>query len=89
MRTATLNNARKSGQRTIEDWKASGEALSEAWDDGRATVERFVGQTKDRMEDLVYQATRKVKRNPMAALAVAFGAGALVGAIIFTRSGRR
>ncbi len=89
MKVATVNNAVKSGQRTVQDWKASGEAFSEALGDGRAAVERFVDQTRDQVEDMVYQASRRVKRNPMAAIAVAFGAGAVLGALMFSRNGRR
>jgi len=89
MRAATVNDAVKSGQRTVQDWKASSDALAEAFDDGRATVERFVDQTKDRVEDLVYRATRKIKRNPLGAFAVAFGAGAVIGALMFSRNRRK
>ena len=89
MKTATVNNTIRSGQRTIQDWKASSGALSEAFDDGRATLERLVDQTKDRVEDMLYQATRRIKRNPLGIVAMAFGAGAVIGALIFARGGRR
>lgn len=96
MRLATINNAAKSGQQAIksgqqaiEDWKEKSEALAEALDDGCAAAERFLEETRERVEDLVYRTSRKIKRNPMAAVAVAFGIGAFVGAVMFARNGRK
>ena len=89
MRAATLDHARRSGQQVMEDWKARGEGLAEAVEEGRAAVECFFDEARERIEDLVYQTTRRVRRNPMTAVAVAFGAGALLGAALFGRSGRR
>jgi len=89
MRAATLNDARRSGQQVMEDWKARGESLVEAVEESRAAVECLFDEARERVEDLVYQTTRKIRRNPMAAVTVAFGAGALLGAMLFARNGRR
>jgi ElaB/YqjD/DUF883 family membrane-anchored ribosome-binding protein len=88
MKTSTVSEAAKVGQRAIHDLKTSTDALSETWEDGRAAAERFIDQTRDRVEDFVYQATRRVKRNPLAAVALAFGVGALLG-VVLSRNGRR
>ena len=60
-------------------------------DSGSPAVPRQNGsidQTRDRVEDFVYQATRKIKRSPLAAVALAFGVGALLG-VVLSRNGRR
>ena len=51
-------------------------------------VERFIDDTRDRVEDMVYQASRRIKRNPMAAVGLAFGVGALFG-VVFSRNGKK
>jgi ElaB/YqjD/DUF883 family membrane-anchored ribosome-binding protein len=88
MKISTVSEAAKVGQRAIHDLKTSTDALSETWEDGRAVAERFIDETRDRVEDFVYQATRRVKRNPLAAVAFAFGVGALLG-VVLSRNGRR
>jgi len=88
MKISTVSEAAKVGQRAIHDLKTSTDALSETWEDGRAAAERFIDQTRDRVEDFVYQATRRVKRNPLAAVALAFGVGALLGVVLSSRNGR-
>ena len=88
MKISTVSEAAKVGQRAIHDLKTSTDALSETWEDGRAAAERLIDQTRDRVEDFVYQATRRVKRNPLAAVALAFGVGALLG-VVLSRNGRR
>lgn len=88
MKIGTVSEAAKAGQRAIHDLKISTDTVSETLEDGRAAAERFIGQTRDRVEDLVYQATRRVKRNPLAAVALAFGVGALLG-VVLSRNGRR
>ena len=88
MKISAVSEAAKVGQRAIHDLKTSTDALSETWEDGRAAAERLIDQTRDRVEDFVYQATRRVKRNPLAAVALAFGVGALLG-VVLSRNGRR
>jgi ElaB/YqjD/DUF883 family membrane-anchored ribosome-binding protein len=75
-----IGNAAKAG-RMIQDWKASSEAVSEAWEDGREAVEHFIDKTRDRADELVHQAARQIKRKPLASLALAFGAGAVLGVV--------
>ena len=89
MKISTVSQAAKAGQRAIHDFKASTDTLSDTWEDGRAAAERFIDETRDRVEDFVHQATRRVKRNPLASIALAFGVGALVGVVLFSRNGRR
>jgi ElaB/YqjD/DUF883 family membrane-anchored ribosome-binding protein len=88
MKISTVSEAAKAGQRAIHDLKLSRDTVSETWEDGRAAAERFIGETRDRVEDLVYQATRKIKRSPLAAVAFAFGVGALLG-VTLSRNARR
>jgi ElaB/YqjD/DUF883 family membrane-anchored ribosome-binding protein len=88
MKISTVSEAAKAGQRAIHDLKTSTDTLSETWEDGRAAAERFIDETRDRVEDLVYQATRKIKRSPLAAVALAFGVGALLG-VVLSRNGKR
>ena len=87
MKISTVGDAAKVGQRAIHDLKTSTDTLSETWEDGRAAAERFIDETRDRVEDLVYQATRKIKRSPLAAVALAFGVGALLG-VVLSRNGK-
>jgi len=88
MKISTVSEAAKAGQRAIHDLKISRDAVSETWEDSRAAAERFIDETRDRAEDFVYQATRKIKRSPLAAVSLAFGVGALLG-VVLSRNGRR
>ena len=88
MKISSVSQAAKVGQRAINDLKTSTDTLSETWEDGRAAAERFIDETRDRIEDFVHQTTRRVKRNPMAAVGLAFGVGALLG-VVLSRNGRR
>ena len=88
MKISSVSDAAKAGQRAIDDLKKSRETVSETWEEGRDVAEKFIEDARDRVEDLVYQATRKIKRQPLAAVAVAFGVGAFLG-ILLSRNGRR
>ena len=88
MKISTVSEAAKAGQRAIHDLKLSRDTVSETWEDGRAAAERLIDETRDRVEDFVYQATRKIKRSPLAAVALAFGVGAMLG-VVLSRNGRR
>ena len=88
MKISTVSEAAKAGQRAIHDLKISRDTVADTLEDGRVAAERLIGETRDRVEDFVYQATRKIKRSPLAAVALAFGVGALLGAVL-SRNGRR
>jgi hypothetical protein len=60
-------------------------ALSEAWGDGRARVERLVKRTRHGAEELLDETCHKIKRAPLRSVFVAFGAGALLAAIVARR----
>lgn len=87
MRLATMSEAVDAGRQVASDWKKSGEAFCEAWQDRRAATERFVKNTQETMDDVLYQAKRRIKRNPLGSVAVAFSAGILAGALL-ARNGR-
>jgi len=74
-------NTAKAG-RIIQDWKASTETVTEALEDGRVAMERFWEDARDRAQDLIYQATRQIKRKPLASFGVALGIGAVLGIAI-------
>lgn len=88
MRLNSVSNAAKAGQRAIHDLKTSRDTVTETWEEGRDAAGRFIEDTRDRVEDLVYHAARKIKRQPLTAVAFAFGVGALLG-VVFSRSGQR
>jgi ElaB/YqjD/DUF883 family membrane-anchored ribosome-binding protein len=82
-----IGNAAKAGH-MLQDWKASSEAVSEAWEDGREAVEHLIDDTRERARDLMHHAARQIKRKPLAAIALAFGAGAVLG-VVFSSLQRR
>jgi len=84
MRENVLRDAAKTGERVIERVVASREAVSDAWED----TMHFVKRTQRTVEDLLGVAQHNIKRFPFRSVAVAFGAGAVIGLLI-SRSGRR
>jgi ElaB/YqjD/DUF883 family membrane-anchored ribosome-binding protein len=72
----------------IQDLKASSETVSEAWEDGREALERFLEETRDRAQDLIHQATRQIKRKPLASFGLALGIGVILG-VLLSSSRRR
>jgi ElaB/YqjD/DUF883 family membrane-anchored ribosome-binding protein len=87
MRVTSMKSAIDAGQRAVQDL-ASSKAVSDALVDGTATMKKLWKQTCDRADDLMYEAGRSIKRSPMRAVAMAFGAGALLGLLI-AKNGRR
>ena len=88
MRVTSMKSAIDAGQRAVQDFASTKEAVSDALVERTATMKKLWKQTRDRADDLVYEASRSIKRSPMRAMAVALGAGALLGLLI-ARNGRR
>ena len=86
--TATrIRESVENGQRVLDKLAAQKRTLSEALEDGRKTANKFLEKTRDNAEDLIYHTTRRVRRSPIRSVAIAFGAGALIGMLI-SRNGR-
>jgi len=83
MKSNVLKDAAKTGERMVERFTASKEAVSDAWDDTR----QFVTRTHRTVRDLLGDAKYNIKRFPLRSVALAFGAGALVG-ILISRNGK-
>ena len=58
-----------------------------SWGDGQESAARLWNQARESGEDLLYQLNRRVRRHPWKAVAVALGAGLVLGALI-SRSGK-
>ncbi len=84
MRESILKDAARTGERVAEQFAASKEVVTGAWDDTR----HFLKRTQRSARDLLGDATHNIKRSPMRSLALAFGAGAVVGVLI-SRTARR
>jgi ElaB/YqjD/DUF883 family membrane-anchored ribosome-binding protein len=52
-------------------------------EDGRARIIHYLKHTPHAAEDLIDETARHVKRAPSGSVAVAFAAGALLGALLF------
>jgi ElaB/YqjD/DUF883 family membrane-anchored ribosome-binding protein len=83
MKSNVLKDAAKTSERVVERFAASKEAVSDAWDDTR----HFVTRTRRTMRDLLGDAKYNIKRFPLRSVALAFGAGAVVG-ILISRNGK-
>ena len=83
MKSNVLKDATKTGERVVERFSASKEAVSDAWDDTR----QFVTRTRRTVRDLLGDAKHNIKRFPFRSVAVAFGAGAVIG-ILISRNGK-
>ncbi len=82
MNSNVLKDASKTGER-VERFSASKEAVSDAWADTR----QFVNRTRRTVRDLLGDAKYNIKRFPLRSVALAFGAGAVIG-ILISRNGR-
>jgi ElaB/YqjD/DUF883 family membrane-anchored ribosome-binding protein len=58
-----------------------------SWDDGQESAVRLLNQAREAGEDFLYQLNRNVRRRPWKAVALALGAGLVLGALV-SRSGR-
>jgi len=66
MKTATLKTA----------WPKT------SWDDGQESAVRLWNQARESGEDFLYQLHRNIRKHPWKAVAVALGAGVVLGALI-------
>jgi ElaB/YqjD/DUF883 family membrane-anchored ribosome-binding protein len=53
-----------------------------SWEDGPESALRLLSQARDTGDDLLYHLNRHVRRNPWKAVAIALGAGLLLGALV-------
>ena len=58
-----------------------------SWEDGQESALRFWNQARETSEDLFYHLNRQVRRHPWKGVAIALGAGLLLGVLI-SRNGR-
>ena len=84
MRENVLKDVAKTGERVLEQFEASKEAVADVWDG----TKQFVKRANRTLEDLASDAKHNIKRFPIRSVALAFGAGAVVGVLI-SRNGRR
>jgi ElaB/YqjD/DUF883 family membrane-anchored ribosome-binding protein len=80
-----LKEAAKTSEKVVERIAASKEAVAEAFEDTR----HFVIRTRRTVRDLLGDAKYNIKRFPLRAVGLAFGAGAIVGVLISRSAGRR
>jgi ElaB/YqjD/DUF883 family membrane-anchored ribosome-binding protein len=64
-------------------------AMAEAIDEGVAVIERAVKRSGDVAEELVEDATQRVKRHPVETMAATFALGVAVGGLIGWMVSRR
>lgn len=64
-------------------------AMAEAIDEGVAVIERAVKRSGDVAEELVEDATQRVKRHPVETMAATFALGIAVGGLIGWMVSRR
>jgi len=58
-----------------------------SWEDGQESAASLWKQARETGEDLFYQINRQVRRHPWRAVAVALGAGLVLGALV-SRNGK-
>jgi hypothetical protein len=78
MQQRILKDAVKTGERVVEQFAASKDAVTGAWDDAR----HFVKRTNRSLQDLLGDAKYNIKRAPLQSMAIAFGAGAVIGVLV-------
>jgi hypothetical protein len=74
-----INDAVK---RVEQHFEASKAAVSDALEEGKSAAKHLLKRGRDAAEDYIDDATYKMKRNPQTVVALAFGAGALAGAVL-------
>jgi ElaB/YqjD/DUF883 family membrane-anchored ribosome-binding protein len=87
MRANALKNTINSGTKVVESIAASKDAVSEVFEEGKETVNKFLKETRHAAEDLLDEATHNIKRFPIGSVVMAFSVGALFGLLI-SRTGR-
>ena len=53
-----------------------------SWEDGQESAVRLWNEARETGEDFLYKLNRHVRRNPWKAVAVALGAGLLLGVLV-------
>ena len=79
LRTATI-----AGDRVMQGFTASKDAVVDALEDGRKLVKR----TQRTAEELLDEASHNIRRSPIGSVAIAFGVGLMAGFLI-SRTARR
>ncbi len=62
--------------------KASSSWPKNSWEDGQESAIRLWNQARESGQDFLYQVHRNIRRHPLKAVAVALGAGLVLGALI-------
>ncbi len=73
-----INEALKRMEKSLDASKA---ALSDTLEEGKFSAERLVRLGRDVAEGYIDNATHQLRRNPQAAVAMAFGVGAIAGVL--------
>jgi len=89
MRKDALKTATVAGERIVQGFSTSREAVAAAVQDGRKTVKQMVKRTRHAAEDLLDEATHNIKRFPIGSVAMAFGVGTVLGVLVMSRNGRK
>jgi|SRR5271170_2628316 len=79
--TDTRDEIKAAVERLEKSFDASRAAISETLEEGRISAERLLRRGRDAAESCLDDATYQVKRNPVTAVALAFGAGAIAAAL--------
>ena len=87
MRDNALRNTINSGAKVVQGIAASKEAVSEVFEEGKDTVNKFLKETRHAAEDWMDEATHNIKRFPIGSVVMAFSVGALFG-VLLSRNGR-
>jgi ElaB/YqjD/DUF883 family membrane-anchored ribosome-binding protein len=87
MRNNALRDTINSGAKVVQGIAASKEAVSDAFEEGKDTVTKFLKESRHAAEDWVDEATHNIKRFPIGSVVMAFTVGALFGVLI-SRNGR-
>ena len=87
MRNNALRDTIHSGAKVVQGIAASKDAVSDAFEEGKDTVTKFLKETRHTAEDWVDEATHNIKRFPIGSVVMAFTVGALFG-VLLSRNGR-
>ena len=87
MRNNALRDTMNSGAKVVQGIAASKDVVSDAIEEGKDTVTKFLKETRHAAEDWVDEATHNIKRFPIGSVVMAFTVGALFG-VLLSRNGR-
>ena len=88
MNDSMVKDVSQASERMLDRFAASREAVSEALEEGKAAAKHLAKRTRRAVTDFVGDAEHRIKRFPIRSVAVAFGAGAVLGMLVM-RNGRR